>query len=201
LLAVSALAGDTRLETLLNGVEARYNHAKTLQVTFKEDYTAPGRPRRSDAGLLMLRKPGRMRWDYSQPKGKLFVSDGKFLWLYTPDENRVEKMKLKESEDMRAPLAFLLGKLDFDKEFRNIQAKPEGSDTRVIAEPKTDSLPYSAVEFVVTPGYTIREVKVTGFDHSVLDFTFGQERLNPVLDNKLFAFQIPKGAELVEDTQ
>ena len=66
----------------------------------------------------MLRKPGKMRWDYSQPKGKLFVSDGKFLWLYTPDENRVEKMKLKESEDMRAPLAFLLGKLDFDKEFQ-----------------------------------------------------------------------------------
>ena len=65
----------------------------------------------------MLRKPGRMRWDYSQPKGKLFVSDGKFLWLYTPDENRVEKMKLKESDDMRAPLAFLLGKLDFRQGF------------------------------------------------------------------------------------
>ncbi len=198
---MSVFAGDTSLETLLKGVEARYNHAKTLQVTFQEDYTAPGRPRRSDSGLLMLRKPGRMRWDYSQPKGKLFVSDGKYLWLYTPDENRVEKMKLKESEDMRVPLAFLLGKLDFDKEFRNIQAKPEGADTRVIAEPKADSLPYSAVEFVVTPGFTIREVKVTGFDHSVLDFAFGQERLNPVLDNKLFAFQIPKGAELVEDAQ
>jgi outer membrane lipoprotein carrier protein len=201
LLAVSAFAGDAPLDTLLKGVEARYNHAKTLQVSFKEDYTAPGRPRRSDSGLLMLRKPGKMRWDYSQPKGKLFVSDGKFLWLYTPDENRVEKMKLKESEDMRAPLAFLLGKLDFDKDFKNIQAKPEGSDTRIAAEPKTDNLPYSAVEFVVTPESIIREVKVTGFDHSVLDFAFEHERLNPVLDNKLFSFQIPKGAELVEDTQ
>jgi outer membrane lipoprotein carrier protein len=201
LLAMSAFAGDAKLDDLLKGVESRYNHAKTLQVTFKEDYTAPGRPRRSDAGLLMLRKPGKMRWDYSQPKGKLFVSDGKFLWLFTPDENRVEKMKLKESDDMRAPLAFLLGKLDFDKEFRNIQSKSEGSDMRITAEPKTDNLPYSAVEFVVTAENVIRQVKVTGFDHSVLDFTFGQERLNPALDGKLFEFQMPKGAELVEDTQ
>ena len=52
-------------------------------------------------------------------------------------------MKLKESDDMRAPLAFLLGKLDFDKEFRNLQAQPEGADTRITAEPKTDNLPYS----------------------------------------------------------
>jgi outer membrane lipoprotein carrier protein len=198
---VYAFAGDARLDALLKGVETRYNHAKTLQVTFQEDYTAPGRPRHSDAGLLMLRKPGRMRWDYSQPKGKLFVSDGKYLWLFTPDENRVEKMKLKESDDMRAPLAFLLGKLDFDKEFRNIQAKPEGSGTRITAEPKTDNLPYSAVEFVVMPDNIIHEVKVTGFDHSVLDFTFGAERLNPVLESRLFEFQIPKGAELVEDSQ
>jgi outer membrane lipoprotein carrier protein len=201
LLAVSAFAGDSRLDALLKGVEARYNHAKTLQVTFQEDYTAPGRPRRSDAGLLMLRKPGKMRWDYTQPKGKLFVSDGKYLWLYTPDENRVEKMKLKESDDMRAPLAFLLGKLDFSKEFRNIQAKPEGSGTRITAEPKTDNLPYSAVEFVVTSENIIREVKVTGFDHSVLDFTFGNEHMNPVLESRTFEFQMPKGAQLVEDTQ
>jgi outer membrane lipoprotein carrier protein len=75
----------------------------------------------------MLRKPGRMRWDYSQPKGKLFISDGKFMWLYTPAENRAEKMKLQESDDMRAPLAFLLGKLNFQKEFRNLQARPEGA--------------------------------------------------------------------------
>ncbi len=77
--------------------------------------------------MLMLRKPGRMRWDYSQPTGKLFVSDGKFLWLYTPAENRVEKMKLQETDDMRAPLAFLLGKLHFDKEFRNLQGTAGGS--------------------------------------------------------------------------
>jgi outer membrane lipoprotein carrier protein len=102
---------------------------------------------------------------------------------------------------MRAPLAFLLGRLDFDKEFRNLQARPEGADTRIVAEPKTDNLPYLAVEFVVTKDSRIREVKVTRFDKSILVFTFDQERVDPPLDGKLFQFQPPKGAEVVDSEQ
>jgi len=201
LLAVSAFAADPKLVTLLQKVEERYNGAKTLQVLFTEQYTPPGSVRRTESGTLQLRKPGRMRWDYSQPKGKLFISDGKYLWIYTPADNRAEKMKFKESEDMRAPLAFLLGKLHFDKEFRNLQAQPEGNGTRITAEPKTDNLPYSAVEFVVTPMSQIREVKVTGFDHSIYDFTFDLEKMDPPLDSKLFQFQPPPGAVLEETSQ
>src|ERR1700681_3080986 len=198
LVAVSAFAGDAALDGLLKGVEARYNKAKTLQVLFHEDYTPPGRPRRSESGTLLLRKPGRMRWDYDQPRGKLFVSDGKYLWLYTPAENRAERMKFQESEDMRAPLAFLLGKLNFEKEFRNLAGRAEGADTRITAEPKTDNLPYSAVEFLVASEGRIKQVKVTGFDRSILDFAFDQEKVDPALDGKLFQFQVPKGVELVE---
>jgi outer membrane lipoprotein carrier protein len=198
---VSAFAGDAALEGLLKGVEARYNKARTLQVLFHEDYTPPGRAKRTESGTLVLRKPGKMRWDYDQPKGKLFVSDGKSLWLYTPADNRAERMKLKESDDMRAPLAFLLGKLDFQKEFRNLQGKPEGAGTRITAEPKTDSLPYSAVEFVVGADQRIQVVKVTGFDHSILEFRFEDEKVDPQLDSRLFQFQAPKGAQVVEAGQ
>ena len=199
--AVAAGAADPGLDLTLKALETRYNNAKTLQVIFREDYTPPGKPRRTEAGTLLLRKPGKMRWEYSQPKGKLFLSDGKFLWLYVAEENRAEKMKLKEAEDMRAPLAFLLGKLNFEKEFRNIQAVPEGAGTRITAEPRTDNLPYSRVEFVVTSANVIRQVKVTGFDKSILDFSFDQEQLNPNLDQKLFQFQAPPGARVVEAAQ
>jgi outer membrane lipoprotein carrier protein len=198
---VSAFAGDSALDALLKRVETRYNRAKTLQVLFHEEYTPPGRAKRTESGSLMLRKPGKMRWDYDQPKGKLFVSDGKYLWLYTPAENRAERMKLKESDDMRAPLAFLLGKLDFQKEFRNLRATPEGAGMRITAEPKTDSLPYSAVEFAVDADQRIKVVKVTGFDRSILEFHFEEEKVDPTLEAKLFQFQAPKGAQLVEAGQ
>lgn len=201
LIAVSAFAGDPALDTLLKGVENRYNKAKTLQVLFHEDYTPQGRPRRSESGTLRLRKPGRMRWDYEQPKGKIFVSDGKFLYLYTPSENKAEKMKLQASDDMRVPLAFLLGKLNFEKEFRNVKATPEGADQRIAAEPKSDNLPYSNVEFVVAPDQHIKTVKVIGFDRSIVEFRFDDEKVDPPLDDKLFKFEVPKGAQLVEAAQ
>ena len=201
LLPLSLAAAPPDLAPLLKAVEARYNHAQTLQVAFREAYTAPGQPRRTESGTLLLRKPGRMRWNYTSPQGKLFVSDGKVLWLYTPSNHQVEKMKIKESDDMRAPLAFLLGKLHFDKEFRNVTSAAVAGGTRITAEPKTDNLPYTKVEFVVAPDNQIRRVQVTGFDQSVLEFEFEQEKLNPPLEAKLFQFQMPPGAALVETTQ
>jgi outer membrane lipoprotein carrier protein len=201
LLAVSAFAADPALDALLKNVELRYNKARTLQVLFHEDYTPAGRPKRSESGTLQLRKPGKMRWDYTQPKGKLFISDGKQMWIYTPADNRVEQMKLKESDDMRVPLAFLLGKLDFSKEFRNIQAKAEGSSQRITAEPKSENLPYTSVEFLVGPQAQIQQVKVTGYDKSIMEFHFDDEKVDPPIDSKAFTFTPPKGAEIVQEVR
>ncbi len=197
-LAVSAFAADASLTRTLAAVENRYNSAATLQVLFHEDYTPPGRPHRSESGTLTLSKPGRMRWEYSQPKGKLWVSDGKNVSMYLPQENRVERAPLKESDDAHVPLAFLLGKLHFEKEFRNVQGHAEGGGVRVLAEPKIDTLPYSQVEFLISAANQIREVKVTGFDKSILVYTFDEEKMNPPADPKLFKFVIPAGAEVVE---
>ena len=197
-LAVSAFAADAGLTRTLAAVENRYNSAATLQVLFHEDYTPSGRPHRSEAGTLTLSKPGRMRWEYSQPKGKLWVSDGKRVFMYLPQENRVERAPLKESDDVHVPPAFLLGKLHFDKEFRNIQGRPEGGGVRILAEPKVDTLPYSQVEFQISAQNQIREVKVTGFDKSILVYTFDEEKMNPPADPKLFKFVVPSGAEVVE---
>ena len=95
LLSVSLYGATSDLAPLLKTVENRYNRAQTLQVVFHEAYTGPGEPRQTESGTLLLRKPGRMRWDYTSPQGKLFLSDGKFLWLYTPSDNHVEKIKMQ----------------------------------------------------------------------------------------------------------
>ena len=198
---MSAFAADPQLSKLLASVEARYNHANTLEVLFQEQYTRQGEPHRTEGGRLELRKPGKMRWDYTQPQGKLFISDGKYLYLYTPADNRAERMKLKETEDMRAPLAFLLGKLHFEREFRNLQGTRVGSGWHVTAEPKTDNLPYRAVEFTVSEDGRIAEVKVTSYDQAILDFHFDQEKMDPPLEASLFQFKLPPGAQLTEGDQ
>jgi len=198
-LAVTALAGDPATGRLLKQVENRYNNVATLQVNFAETYGGSGRPARTEAGVLYLRKPGRMRWDYTSPAGKLFVSDGKSVFLYLPSSNSVKKMKLKDTEDMRAPLAFLLGKLNFEKEFRSTRARPEGKDIVITAEPKSDNLPYSKVEFTVAPTFEIHRLRVSNLDQTTLEFAFEAEKLNPPLANSLFQFQPPPGAEVVDE--
>jgi len=198
LLAVWAMAADAPLADRLHEVENHYNNAKTLQVLFTEQYTPQGRAQLTESGVILLRRPLRMRWDYTQPRGKLFVCDGKYLWLYKPSDNSVEQTPVKESDDMRLPLAFLLGKLHFEKEFRNIQSQPQGFDLKITAEPKGDDLPYSSVEFVVAADSHIRNVKVVNFDHSVLSYAFDQEKMNPPVNPNAFQFQMPKGAELVK---
>ena len=190
-------AAESPTQHVLKEVERRYNRAETLQVGFSETYSGPSRAARTERGTLYLRKPGRMRWDYTSPAGKLFISDGKNLYLYVPGSNP-EKMKLKETEDMRAPLAFLLGKLNFEKEFQNIEVKPEGADMLITAEPKSGNLPYSKVEFVVSPTFEIRKLRIHNLDQSLLDFAFELEKLNPPLANSLFQFRAPPGTQMVE---
>ncbi len=201
LLAVSARAGTPEISEILTGVENRYNRARTLELTFEQTYDAPRRAAKTESGELFLRKPGRMRWQYAVPQGKLFISDGKYVYLYTPATNRVERSKVKESDDLRAPLAFLLGKLDFRRDFKRFVLRQNGDALSVIAEPKSENAPFTQVEFRVGPEYEIRELEIIGQDNSIMQFRFENEKLNPPLKESLFRFTIPVGAELVEGEQ
>ena len=193
--ALPLLAADAGLSKVLEEVERHYNGVRTLQVSFDETIAGPGRPRRTESGELYLRKPGKMRWDYRTPAGKLFVSNGKDVFYYSPVSNRAERVKLKETEDMRAPLAFLLGRLDFEKDFTNFSFKNGGDQTVIHAIPKSDKLPYKQIEFSVSPQREIRRLVVTGHDAALLTFDFSNERMNPSVDDKLFRFELPPGAQ------
>jgi outer membrane lipoprotein carrier protein len=198
LAAGTALGAGVDTAQLLKAIETRYNRARTVQVLFEQTYIVQGRPNKTESGELFLRKPGRMRWQYQAPKGKLFLSDGKQVYLYTPASNRVEKMKVRASDDLRAPLAFLLGELDFWRDFQRFISRPEGADVRITAEPKSDQAPYTEVEFVVTPSNEIRYLRIMGQDRSVMEFRFAGEKLNPALAESLFRFAPPPGAEIVD---
>jgi outer membrane lipoprotein carrier protein len=182
----------------LRDVEKRYNALKTLQVSFVQTYQFQGRKRPPESGQLFLERPGKMRWVYRQPAGKLFLTDGKDVYFYSPASSRVEKSKFKESADYRTPLAFLLGRLDFNRDFKEFHSRPEGAKLRITAFPKSDKSPYSDIEFDLTPANVISRVKVTGQDGSVMEFEFADEKLNAPLAASLFQFKMPAGAELVD---
>lgn len=171
-------------------VERYYNSAKTLEARFEQRHKAGGRER-VETGRLTLRKPGRMRWDYSD--GKVFLADGKRVWFYQPAAGRAEYSDLKESEDLRAPLAFLLGRLDFAKLFGTTRREGE----EIVALAKSEKLPYREVRFVAAVDGSIERVTVMGQDASVMEFRFLDQRKNVSLSDDLFRFSPPAGVEVV----
>lgn len=198
LLAAGLLQCATATDELIKRVETRYNAAQTLSVEFVENYNMQGHFRPPEAGKLTLRKERKMRWDYARPAGKLFISDGKTAYLYSASENRVEKMPLKNTDDMRAPLAFLLGRLDMKKEFRDFTTHEGGGGAWLTARSKNDRAPYESIEMLIAADGSVKQLKIAGRDQSLLDFSFSDEHLNPPVNDGLFQFTVPKGAEVVD---
>jgi len=198
LLAVSAFGADVDLARILKLVEKRYNSVKTLEMDFEQTYIAPNKARRTESGKLHLRKPGRMRWEYAKPAGKLYVSNGTDYWYYSPLSRQAEKMKLKDAEDMQAPMAFLIGKLDFQRDFDRFVVKQEGELVRITAQPRNpDKAPYREVSFLAAPDARIEQLTVRGQDASTMDFRFRNETRNPAQKDSLYVFVPPEGVEVV----
>jgi outer membrane lipoprotein carrier protein len=199
LLSVMGMRGaDTvDLQRTLKGVEDHYNTIRTLQLKFTEMYTSKGRTR-TDPGVLYLRKPGKMRWEYAS--GQLFVSDGKFIYSYYPEEHRAEKMSMKETDDLRAPLAFLLGEVNFERDFGTYRTKAQDGGALITALPKSDKFPYTEVTFLTAADFTIRRLEVRLQTNDLIVFTFEGEKQNPLLTDALFQFTPPKGVELEDNT-
>jgi outer membrane lipoprotein carrier protein len=186
---------------LLKGVEDRYNRVRSLQVGFEQSQSGRGRILRVESGQLSMQKPGKMRWDYHSPQGKWFLSDGKFLYYYSPDSGHVQRARVNQSEDLRAPLGFLMGRLDFRRDFKEFRTTREGEKVYLVAAPKSEKSAFREVAFLVTPDYRVDLLRVTANDGSLMTYRLNGEKLNPTLSAKLFEFRLPSGAQLVDDEE
>jgi len=92
---------------LVKSLEARYARSSALRAVFEERYYENGRLLRMEAGSVRFRRPGKMRWDYSIPESKLFVSDGRTVWLYVPADRTATRSVVKDTSDWRMPFALL----------------------------------------------------------------------------------------------
>ena len=123
LLCATHLFAQADVHTLAAKVDQRYDHMHTLEAHFTETYTGAGMSR-TESGTLLLKKPGRMRWDYDQPRPKLFLTDGQTAWFYVPGEHQARRTPVKQLDDLRSPLRYLLGKTKLEKELEGLSLAP-----------------------------------------------------------------------------
>jgi chaperone LolA len=190
-LACAQPAPDT--SAILKGVEQRYNSTKTLEAHFTLNFKDRGRPRAPESGTLYLSKPNRTRWDYTD--GNFFLADGKYTYEYDKAHNSVDRVPFKETEDTRIPLSFLLGNLNFDRDFERITAKREGENTALTLEPRNKKLAFSEITILVAPDYSIHRVQVVA-QSTVMEYVLEDEKRNIKLPESLFKFTPPPGAKV-----
>ena len=89
--AAAAAAGGTRLDVhvVVERVQRRYDAATDFRAHFSQTLTNPTFKRKSAlSGEVLLKKPGKMRWNYQSPDVKMYLADGSLLWLYEPDDKQ-----------------------------------------------------------------------------------------------------------------
>jgi outer membrane lipoprotein carrier protein len=181
-------------------VDHHYNHLRSLRVRFTETYEGMGMDRHEN-GVLLLEKPGRMRWNYAEPAGKVFVLDGKYGWFYTPGDAQVQQIPAKKLDDLRSPLRFLLGHAQLTKELDGLTMIPaDNGQFRLRGVPKGMEQRVRSLEVTVTPEGTIHAMTLEELDGSRTSFAFTDEEENPRLAASTFRFAPPAGVPVVEGT-
>lgn len=196
-------AQPTSVGDVSRAIELHYNRLATLSIDFEQTLSYGGSSRPAESGTVSLLRPNRMRWDYDDPKGKVLVGDGQRLFMFNPYTNQVRTVLLNESVDLRAPLSFLLGRLDFSRQFRDLRFEMIDGNRALVGEGRSGREAYSTVEFYFDPeqDYRLTHLRAHGHDESVTDFIFSNELTNPRLDEALFTFEAPAGAEILPETE
>jgi len=141
-----------------------------------------------------------MLWRYSDPEGNFAVGDGEVLHQYNPLTNQVRQVKMDETGDMRAPLAVLLGRLRFRRLFRNLRIEQRDGKHILIGDGRSGKEDYLDVEFTYDPtDFRLLHIAVNGADGTVTSFGFANEKVNLTLDEAMFQFKPPPGAEVLND--
>ena len=178
-------------------VDQHYNRLHSLRVQFTETYQGMWM-KRTESGTLLLQKPGRMRWNYSKPAGKVFVIDEKYGYSYTPGDAQAERYPAKQLEDFRSPLRFLLGHTRIEKELTDLTLTPEGAEYRLRGVPKGLEQRVAEVTLTVTAEGRIDAIQWKETDGATTEFQLTNELSNPPLAADTFSFQPPPGVTVVK---
>ena len=198
----AGLAHAADIKAVAAAVDAHYNHLRTLEAEFTEIYRGSGMER-TESGTLWLKKPGKMRWEYRSPKEKLFVSDGKDAWFYVPEDKQARKQSAKKLEDVRSPLAFLLGKTKLGKELTGLSLAPDiqplqSGDTMLRGVPQALADQISEIILEVTPQSQISRIILQGVDGATTEYRFTDQREDAAVADAGFSFRPPAGTEIVD---
>jgi len=200
----SLMYAEESVSKLAARVDQHYNNLKSLRSDFEEIYQGAGLSRH-ESGELWLLKPGKMRWDYKEPRPKLFVTDNKNAYFYVPGDRQARRLPVKSLEDFRSPIRFLLGHTKLQKEFDHLAISPEKplKPGNVVLQgvPLNMKERVSRVLLEMTPSGQLTRIFIEELDGSITDFRFANIQEDVPVKSELFKFKAPEGVQVIETNE
>jgi outer membrane lipoprotein carrier protein len=192
----TGLCADTA-QQLAQRVDKYYNGLHSLRTAFTESFHGMGIDR-EESGTLLLRKPGKMHWSYTNPAGKIFLLDGKYAWFYSPGDAQVERVSASQLDDLRSPLRFLLGHTQLQKELEGLTLSETADGLQLSGVPKGMEKRVEKIVLGVSPDGVIHSMRITEIDGAQTAFTFKDSQANAPAPDSDFVFHPPAGIPVVD---
>jgi outer membrane lipoprotein carrier protein len=196
-------AADSSAPELAAALQKKYDGIKDFSADFSHTYQGGVLHKQiTERGHLLVKKPGKMRWDYSTPETKQFVSDGLKMYSYIPQDKQVIVATVPPDEDAPTPTLFLAGKGNVTRDFapsliETPAGMPAGSRALKLV-PKSRQRDYDWLVLVLDPGtLSIRGLLTVDEQGGKSSFFFTNLKENVGLADKEFAFKIPRGVDVV----
>ena len=198
-------AADPSADELAKAIQKKYDTVSAFEADFVHTYRGGVlRTQLTERGRLLVKKPGRMRWEYTTPEKKLFVSDGVKVYFYIPDDKRVVISNAPRDDRAASPALFLAGNGNLVRDFTpSIVDPPAGSapGSRALKlVPKTAQPDYDWLTLVVDPAtFSLRGLSYGDPQGGVSVFSFEHLKENPGMSDKEFDFRPPRGVDVVSE--
>ena len=201
LAAKASVAADGKnAEAIVDSLQKNYDTTTDFTADFQQETEVKNINRTLKAsGKLSFKRPGKMLWNYDEPKGQFVIADGKFLYFYQPDQNQVIKSPLKNAFRGDIPLSFLLGLGNLKKDFTATLQSSDGNLYVLRLAPKGEAGGFSEILLAVNKeSFDIVWVSVHDAANNVTTLRFANMRKGVGVKDSLFQVQIPNGADVVE---
>ncbi|QPJ62678.1 MAG: outer membrane lipoprotein chaperone LolA [Candidatus Nitronauta litoralis] len=186
-------------ETII-AVQKRYDATTSLKARFiQKSYLKVMGQSQVAEGSVLIKKPGRMKWNYSAPDPQLLISDEDFLWLYLPDDKQATRMKIESVYSSNTPALFLAGKGKLTRSFNVGQVLEQETTYKITLFPKEEEQNIDhLVLFADKKNFQILGSSVYDKLGNHTEMRFTDIKVNPTLNDNLFLFKAPAGVEIID---
>ena len=184
----------------LDAAQQRYDDVRDLRARFTQQSFAAALGKETEShGTVVVRRPGKMRWEYAQPDGRLIVIDEKAIRIWNPEDKQLQIAPLSGANVSPTALGFLMGQGVLRDTFtaEPISA-PERAERGVRLRPKSDASFESLELWVDAKTFQLRESRVVDLFGNRTRVRFEEIVENQGVPASAFEFEAPEGAEVVD---